>query len=1783
MPCEWDFFNIPSNEWSTYESILIGLKLPQEELLQFYQSKDKTDRLSNAGVNTATTFLHPAAIVSPEGNRTLTLTICLKCKWQLTNHQRRPLTHFFTGVDPVDVWLHDHNERPLSLPEKILTNCITCKTTIVKLVCYGDPTHAQRGVKGTCISFPQPVPEVHTLLPLRASDLSSHLKVVFVGEEPPVERTMRQLFYVRRHVVMEVISIRKQTGHPAYSDIQQRLLPLEDLPVDGVPACFQDTVTYTVVDEEQQGQSYVPCEPGANVETDEPIPIAVSAVLDVDGANLTSESLLHDILITRCTEKKNSKTVVTDKVDISKTPISAAMKLQKRIMRSNVAVVPSGGKPVNSWHNWRLWTDAFPHLFPHALGAGEDPDLNDGDRKLSLSLWARNLLRRSDRQFAQDPAFMFVVWQVLQVRAVCRSTKAMTSKPAFQDFASTVHHITTDKIKGSLAKCNKKTKTLRVKRSDPNSALLNKFLHQLRIVGGAVAGSEWEKSKWRHRMHAIMVMKGLPLFFITVNPADLHSPVFLLFAGELGEVTTVPLPPLPRRCAAVAKDPVSCARFFHFVITRFLADLLQGGVLGPLDEYFGTVETQGRGSLHLHLLVWILGSPPPAELLKKIFVDDDSGGLTNFGEKFRTFMDGCVSQYMPDVDISQHSDAGDSHIASTLPSKTANPDVDLKRILRKVQCHGHPGQRHNSCCFKYGSQTCRFNFPHPMADRTELKQQDGCLIIHWRRNDPWLNGHNEAMTRALRCNTDVRIVLGGAESLSASFYISDYITKKELTTWNALTIIAASVERFEKNQQGIAKDKIEATRAAYFPNLTTAQNNSRLMIVKCVNQILTDKERAGPDVATHLLGYPMHYTKAKFTLLYLGNIIRTVKEATGIGQNTPDDELEDESNSDNDSEDDYGSVLPQGNDDVPVQEEKDSGVLGFAGGVYFVHTPHDDYLYRPAYIRILSYFDMTTWFHTRTIQKTKKPKCDSTLFGEEHANRNSHALYRSKIGAYPQFVGGNFPSYKSNRSLFYFYSSVVFLQFILPDLQKWPRNLEEYEQFFNAELDSRHPLPGLTSVRIRRLINNIISTQQGKAEQNLRRKEAAAMREEAPQQQQGAYGEMHMESKHEYNCLRHSRLEDIMPAVGSSNTLATKPENANMTKYKDNTALLVIRATPLQNPPFSWDVTPPTPTISCSQFKTELKRQAQERLRELHEPTLSTATVGVGPPAYPARYFADKHGLEGKQRGAFFIMAKAFVAEQLALSLPHADAPAEDIPIKQVLSFVGGAGGCGKSHIINAFDDMVKYNNQQYRLRKAAYTGSAGANIGGTTIDWLIAKQFNTDTKANTDNGNIKKSRLQILMQRIGKCRYLILDETSMISSKYLAKINQRFQNALGSKLPFGGVHVFFFGDFFQYAPVKFLGKPLYDTISSWYQSTSNLDHVAGTSAWSNLTHVSMLTHNHRVKDPIYLKILNTMRAPGEPKEVAQEMSTVSVDDSYALLQTRIIKPNEDLPSPLSAVTPFLTPRNTVRHTLTAQHIALMSKRACIPPLVIPARDAYKKDQGLMDSKTRAFLQCLTDSDGGGLMGQLVLFPDMWLYLTSNVGVPLGLYNGTLGQLYGIVYHDEEPPVPTSGTKAHFLTYLPKCILFKVNKKPNERYHFSPQGGLPEGVIMVEPINMGCVYPKQKPHKYNWNRLQFPLGPAVAFTGYKVQGRTLPSGVMDLCPPPGQGSIAQDTYVFLSRFRTMADISLVRNFDKKCLEPEYTRSFKQHQKWLYEKATSTDAKLAAGDYLAFADLPIPRF
>jgi len=84
-------------------------------------------------------------------------------------------------------------------------------------------------------------------------------------------------------------------------------------------------------------------------------------------------------------------------------------------------------------------------------------------------------------------------------------------------------------------------------------------------------------------------------------------------------------PDSSHRAENIASNPYAATQFFNFIVHAMLETLMGvtkhgsqltsiKGILGEIAGYFGVVEAQGQGMLHLHMLMWLAGTPDSGEM-----------------------------------------------------------------------------------------------------------------------------------------------------------------------------------------------------------------------------------------------------------------------------------------------------------------------------------------------------------------------------------------------------------------------------------------------------------------------------------------------------------------------------------------------------------------------------------------------------------------------------------------------------------------------------------------------------------------------------------------------------------------------------------------------------------------------------------------------------------------------------------------------------------------------------------------------------------------------------------------------------------------------------------------------------------------------------------------------------------------------------------------------------------------------------------------------------------------
>ena len=246
-----------------------------------------------------------------------------------------------------------------------------------------------------------------------------------------------------------------------------------------------------------------------------------------------------------------------------------------------------------------------------------------------------------------------------------------------------------------------------------------------------------QKLKRRSEIKGLIVRDGMPAIWMTVNPSDLRHPLVLMLAGLEYSGDAFPTANAAIRQATATSNPVAVAQFFHHTCKGIFDGLLNSntgrvGILGQVTNHFGVVETNGRGMLHLHALVWLTGNLGFGTLRARVLRDK------SFASRMIRYLESII---MHSIDLDLRD--GPSELAFIPPSsKGAEADdefhsrlyIDSNAIASKKQVHS---SNHNATCFKYsqkghGSESCRFEMPRELQSSSKV---DELGVIHLARND----------------------------------------------------------------------------------------------------------------------------------------------------------------------------------------------------------------------------------------------------------------------------------------------------------------------------------------------------------------------------------------------------------------------------------------------------------------------------------------------------------------------------------------------------------------------------------------------------------------------------------------------------------------------------------------------------------------------------------------------------------------------------------------------------------------------------------------------------------------------------------------------------------------------------------------------------------------------------------------------------------------------------------------------------------------------------------------
>lgn len=494
--------------------------------------------------------------------------------------------------------------------------------------------------------------------------------------------------------------------------------------------------------------------------------------------------------------------------------------------------------------------------------------------------------------------------------------------------------------------------------------------------------------------------------------------------------------------------------------------------------------------------------------------------------------------------------------------------------------------------------------------------------------------------------------------------------------------------------------------------------------------------------------------------------------------------------------------------------------------------------------------------------------------------------------------------------------------------------------------------------------------------------------------------------------------------------------------------------------------------------------------------------------------------LNSDQRRAYNLVQRHFLAHDSATPLP------------QLLMQIQGEGGTGKSTVIRAISELFKAHGVKHKLFRAAPTGIATSLIDGSTIHTLCHMGVR-----HASTSNVSDKVIQALRKTWKDVRYLIIDEISMVSRAFLARISDRLcvaKEVEDSDTLFGGINVILAGDFHQFPPVAGgASAALY-----WPCNPSRDSHgsLLGRKIYEQFRTVVILTEQCRTKDPIWQTLL---------RHVRHGMCT---SEHIAILRSLIVS------APTSATGSnnvqgdqwqdaiLVTPRHEVRMQWNKEANRRHCQRNKKQLFISPAEDTYC-GRALTDGEKHSLSAGKRSSASrdellpgkNGLLEELELAVGMQVMITTNVETELDMSNGSRGTVERIIF-DRRENLAAKNDAIVRLSFPPECVLVKLDRQTGIQIP-----GLEKNVVPIVPFERRYVITAGRGESCKTKsiiRRQIPLTSAYAFTDYRSQGQTMDAAIVDIARPPTGSITPFNAYVALSRSSGRDTIRLLRDFDE---------------------------------------------
>ncbi|KAF7965594.1 hypothetical protein HWV62_42679, partial [Athelia sp. TMB] len=673
--------------------------------------------------------------------------VCHDCHGALKS-RKVPMMALANGL-----WLGEVPEelQDLYYAEKLLIAKVRHNRCVVRVKSGMHKMHAN------AIAFANPTVQVYDTLPPPRSEMDDVISFIFVGPCKPTKKDLeRTPLIVRCAKVARALEWLK-LNNEYYADLTISYQNLEQYTDYGCPVTVAFRQTEDVNDPSSQAANHSGEEEGT---ADGRCALVIQGLVGGDFGNKSWEEMTT-IAVEHLASGKGSMAVSHHE------------------------------HPQSIYNNPGMYPQMFPWLFPFGKGG---VDQLEHYKLISSATHKKWMLMYWDKWFQMDPHFPIIALNHEQIKSSVTGGYLLVKKNDFTNMSERLLGL-------DLAVLTDLSKRLqRGERVEKRTKAQNdcfRVMHDLDLIGKHVQGSRTIKKYMRNEIWSLIEYLGAPSWFITFAPCDHKSPVCIYYADK--DIEFKPrIVPDDVRFKLIANNPVAGARFFDFVVKTFIRCVLgvgedRQGLFGDTAAYYGTVEQQGRLTLHLHLLLWIRSALTPQEIRERIMEPDGEfqKKMVQYLESAHQgeFKTGSVKDVTKDV-AAQSARPGYEDPTETLASRPKygcgldrcegcevctekdkwemHKDRVTDDILSRSNVH-----KCGSRCYVDGRTTCKSRFPRDTYETTMMDPGTGALSM--KKTEPDLNTFNYTLTYLLRSNTDVTSLLSQI-SIFLIFYTILYHT-----------------------------------------------------------------------------------------------------------------------------------------------------------------------------------------------------------------------------------------------------------------------------------------------------------------------------------------------------------------------------------------------------------------------------------------------------------------------------------------------------------------------------------------------------------------------------------------------------------------------------------------------------------------------------------------------------------------------------------------------------------------------------------------------------------------------------------------------------------------------------------------------------------------------------------------------------------------------------------------------------------------------------------------------